>query len=99
MVSGSIKMLFRPHNEINLGLFKIQGLIPKRRAEIGTGIADVIQNELISIKDVIANIDREEFSKRLNDLIDDVLEKNLKTKFEIIQAENKVYQAMGGKAK
>ena len=73
-------MLFRPHNEINLGLFKIQGLIPKRRAEIGTGIADVIQNELISIKDVIANIDREEFSKRLNDLIDDVLEKNLKTK-------------------
>ena len=76
----AIKMLFRPHNEINLGLFKIQGLIPKRRAEIGVGIADVIQNELISIKDVIANIDREEFSKRLNDLIDDVLEKNLKTK-------------------
>ena len=76
----AIKMLFRPHNEINLGLFKIQGLIPKRRAEIGIGIADVIQNELISIKDVIANIDREEFSRRLNDLIDDVLEKNLKTK-------------------
>ena len=76
----AIKMLFRPHNEINLGLFKIQGLIPKRRAEIGSGIADVIQNELISIKDVIANIDRKEFSKRLNDLIDDVLEKNLKTK-------------------
>ena len=76
----AIKMLFRPYNEINLGLFKIQGLIPKRRAEIGSGIANVIQNELISIKDVIANIDREEFSKRLNDLIDDVLEKNLKTK-------------------
>ena len=76
----AIKMLFRPHNEINLGLFKIQGLIPKRRAEIGIGIEDVIQNELISIKEVIANIDREEFSKRLNDLIDDVLEKNLKTK-------------------
>ena len=76
----AIKMLFRPHNEINLGLFKIQGLIPKRRAEIGIGIANVVQNELISIKDVIANIDKEEFSQRLNDLIDDVLEKNLKTK-------------------
>ena len=76
----AIKMLFRPHNEINLGLFKIQGLIPKRRAEIGTGIADVIQNELISVKDVISNIDRVEFSKRLNDLIDDVLDKNLKKK-------------------
>ena len=76
----AIKMLFRPHREINFGLFKIQGLIPKRKAEIGTGIASIIQNELISVKDVISNIDREEFSKRLNILIDDVLDKNLKKK-------------------
>ena len=76
----AIKMLFRPHKEINFGLFKIQGLIPKRKAEIGTGIASIIQNELISVKDVISNIDREEFSKRLNRLIDDVLDKNLKKK-------------------
>ena len=76
----AIKMLFRPHKEINLGLFKIQGLIPKRRAEIGSGIANIIQNELISVKDVISNIDREEFSKRLNALIDEVLDKNLKKK-------------------
>ena len=76
----AIKMLFRPHKEINFGLFKIQGLIPKRKAEIGTGIACIIQNELISVKDVISNIDREEFSKRLNSLIDDVLDKNLKKK-------------------
>ena len=27
----AIKMLFRPHKEINFGLFKIQGLIPKRK--------------------------------------------------------------------
>ena len=76
----AIKMLFRPHKEINFGLFKIQGLIPKRRAEIGSGIANIIQNELISVKDVISNIDREEFSKRLNKLIDEVLNKNLKKK-------------------
>ena len=76
----AIKMLFRPHKEINFGLFKIQGLIPKRKSEIGTGIASIIQNELISVKDVISNIDREEFSKRLNSLIDDVLDKNLKKK-------------------
>ena len=78
----AIKMLFRPHKEINFGLFKIQGLIPKRKSEIGTGIASIIQNELISVKDVISNIDREEFSKRLNSLIDDVLDKNLKKKMK-----------------
>ena len=76
----AIEMLFRPHKEINFGLFKIQGLIPKRRAEIGSGIANIIQNELISVKDVISNIDREEFSKRLDSSIDKVLEKNLKAK-------------------
>ena len=76
----AIKMLFRPHKEINFGLFKIQGLIPKRRAEIGSGIANIIQNELISVKDVISNIDRGEFSKRLDSSIDKVLEKNLKAK-------------------
>ena len=76
----AINMLFRPHKEINFGLFKIQGLIPKRRTEIGSGIANIIQNELISVKDVISNIDREEFSKRLNALIDEVLDKNLKKK-------------------
>ena len=76
----AIKMLFRPHKEINFGLFKIQGLIPKRKAEIGSGIANIIQNELISVKDVISNIDREEFSKRLDSSIDKVLEKNLKAK-------------------
>ena len=85
----AIKMLFRPHKEINFGLFKIQGLIPKRRAEIGSGIANIIQNELISVKDVISNIDREEFSKRLDSSIDKVLEKNLKAKvkekFPILQ--------------
>ncbi len=43
----AIKMLFRPHKEINFGLFKIQGLIPKRRAEIGSGIANIIQYVLI----------------------------------------------------
>ena len=76
----AIKLLFRPYKEMNFFFFKIQGLIPKRRAEIGTGIANIIQNELISVKDVISNIDRVEFSKRLNDLIDDVLDKNLKKK-------------------
>ena len=85
----AIKMLFRPHKEISFGLFKIQGLIPKRRAEIGSGIANIIQNELISVKDVISNIDREEFSKRLNSSIDRVLEKNLKgkvkEKFPVLQ--------------
>ena len=78
----AIKMLFRPYKEINLGLFKIQGLIPRRRAEIGQGIANVIEKELISVKDVIENIDRDKFSLKLEELIDQILQKNLKSKLK-----------------
>lgn len=78
----AIKMLFRPYKEINLGLFKIQGLIPRRRAEIGQGIANVIEKELISVKDVIENIDRDKFSLKLEELIDQILQKKLKSKLK-----------------
>lgn len=78
----AIKMLFRPYKEINFGLFKIQGLIPRRRAEIGQGIANVIEKELISVKDVIENIDRDKFSLKLEELIDQILQKNLKSKLK-----------------
>lgn len=78
----AIKMLFRPYKEINLGFFKIQGLIPRRRAEIGQGIANVIEKELISVKDVIENIDRDKFSFKLEELIDQILQKNLKSKLK-----------------
>mgnify|MGYP003620394601 CR=1 FL=1 len=39
----AIRLLFRPYNEINLVIFKLQGLIPKRRHEIAVNIAEVIE--------------------------------------------------------
>ena len=39
----AIKLLFRPQREINFLLFKIQGLIPKRRDEITENIAVVVE--------------------------------------------------------
>lgn len=78
----AIKMLFRPYKEINFGLFKIQGLIPKRKNEIGKGIAEVIENELISVKDVLNHLDSEEITEKLENLIDEIMNKNLKTKIK-----------------
>lgn len=52
----AIKMLFRPYKEINFGIFKLQGLIPKRQHEIGKTIANTIQTELISIEDILKNL-------------------------------------------
>jgi len=48
----AIKMLFRPINPINLGLFKIQGVFPKRKDQVAISLADTIEKELLT-SDVI----------------------------------------------
>lgn len=76
----AIKMLFRPYKEINLGLFKIQGLIPKRKDEIGEGIANVIEQELLSMKDILVHLNDDELFIKLETTIDKILDRDLKTK-------------------
>ena len=73
----AIKMLFRPYKEINFGLFKIQGLIPKRKHEIAISIADTVQKELISLKDVTSTLDGEELEARMGSMIDKILDEKL----------------------
>ena len=73
----AIKMLFRPYKEINFGLFKIQGLIPKRKHEIAISIADTVQKELISLKDVTSTLDGEELEARMVNMIDKILDEKL----------------------
>lgn len=73
----AIKMLFRPYKEINFGLFKIQGLIPKRKHEIAISIADTVQKELISLKDVTSTLDGEELEARMGNMIDKILDEKL----------------------
>ena len=54
----AVKMLFRPFKpwKIPLTKFEIQGLIPKRRAEIAASIGETIENELISVKELVGGL-------------------------------------------
>ena len=102
----AIKMLFRPYKEINLGIFKIQGLIPKRRHEIGISLADTIQKELISIDDIMKKLENANLDVQMEKVIDNILEKKLTTeitaKFPMIamflneSALNKIKEAIKG---
>ncbi len=51
----AVKLIFRPINIISLPLtgFKIQGLIPKRKAEIARSIGETVEKELLSIEDIV----------------------------------------------
>lgn len=75
----AIKMLFRPYKEINLGLFKIQGLLPKRKHEIGESIAEVIQTELVSLQEILKSLDGEKLEKEMSAVIDKILEEKLQS--------------------
>lgn len=58
----AIKLIFRPLQPVKVPLINltIQGLIPKRREEIAKSIGTVIEEELLSIKDIIGQIVTEE---------------------------------------
>ncbi|UUV18990.1 DUF445 family protein [Fusobacteria bacterium ZRK30] len=73
----AIKMLFRPLKEINILGFKIQGLIPKRKMEMAESIADTIQEELISMKDITANIGDIELGEEIDLIVDRIVEDKL----------------------
>ena len=74
----AIKMLFRPYKEINFFFFKIQGVLPKRKNEIGKSIAEVVNNELVSIKDIISKISADDIEENMGGIIDKILESKLK---------------------
>ena len=75
----AIKMLFRPYKEMNFLFFKIQGLIPKRRSEITVSIADTVQKELISLKDITNSLNADELEEKMGAVIDKILEEKLES--------------------
>lgn len=75
----AIKMLFRPYKEMNFLFFKIQGLIPKRRSEIAVSIADTVQKELISLKDITNSLNADELEEKMGVVIDKILEEKLES--------------------
>ena len=85
----AIKMLFRPYKEINILGLKIQGLLPKRKHEIGKSLAEIIQKEIISLKDIVGSMDMDKLeikiSETLDEILDDKLESEIVKNFPMLQ--------------
>lgn len=53
----AVKLIFRPHKTYKLfGIFSIQGLIPKRRAELALAIGEIVEKELLSSAELISQL-------------------------------------------
>jgi len=71
----AIKLIFRPYKPIRFPVinFSMQGIIPKRRYEIAANIGRIVEEELLSIKDLIPafenGISDSEFIKSIASII------------------------------
>lgn len=77
----AIKLLFRPLRPYKIPLlnYEIQGLLPKRKAEIASNIGKTVDEELLSIEDILNKMIEDEDKSnivkaikiRVNMIIDD----------------------------
>lgn len=65
----AVKMIFRPRKEIRFLGIRIIGLLPKRKKDLARKIADTVERELISHKDIKTIIQSEEFHLKTVDVI------------------------------
>lgn len=70
----AIKLLFRPLHPIKLGPVVIQGLIPKRRAEIAQAVADTVAKELVDVSGLLGQVNTAEVHEELIASIMNVVE-------------------------
>jgi len=62
----AVKLIFRPYNPYKLlGLFTIQGLIPKRKSELALAIGQTVENELLSSAEVLSHLHTPSLQSRI----------------------------------
>ena len=61
----AVKMIFRPYIPVKIFGFKIQGLIPMRRAELATKIGQTVEKELITHADIHGAVNTPEFREEI----------------------------------
>lgn len=67
----AIKLIFRPINPIKIPILNIEiiGMIPKRKTEIATSIAKVVEEQFISVDEITDNIITEQDKQHIIDYI------------------------------
>lgn len=61
----AIKMLFWPREPKSFYFFQLYGLLPKRRIDIARSIGEVVEEQLLSLDDILDNIDTPQMREAL----------------------------------
>ncbi len=76
----AVKMLFHPRKPIKIMSLTIQGIFPKRQKALAANLAMMIQDNLISEKDVSAVINSPEFAATFKEMIQEGIETFIREK-------------------
>ncbi|KYH32262.1 DUF445 domain-containing protein [Neomoorella mulderi] len=73
----AIKMLFRPRRPVKIFCWTLQGLIPKRQAEIAANIAGVVDKNLLPLNEVLAHLNTPAVAGRITAIVAEVARRRL----------------------
>jgi len=73
----AVKMLFWPRRPINLGFYAVQGILPKRQAQIATSLGELVEKELLSLDDVLDKINTPEIQQKLVEKVSVMIKERL----------------------
>jgi uncharacterized membrane protein YheB (UPF0754 family) len=80
----AIRMLFHPRKPINFGLFKLQGLIPRRHAEIAERTGEIVARELVSGHALRNEIEKIDLGPLLNQSVHKLVRNQLGPRLQTI---------------
>ncbi len=73
----AVKMLFWPRRPINLGFYTVQGVLPKRQAQIAQSLGELVDKELLSLDDVLERLNTPEIQDKLVAKVSEVMKDRL----------------------
>ena len=78
----AIKMLFHPKKRVNLGLFSIQGIFPKRQHVLAERLGKIVSSELFSFQDIKDRFTSTSTALEINKVLDEKLEDFMEVKIK-----------------
>lgn len=76
----AIKMLFHPKKPVQLGLFTLQGIFPKRQKKLAEKLGQIVSDELFNIQDIKEVLLNGAHQGELNKVIEEHIDHFLKNK-------------------
>ena len=70
----AIKMIFHPRKKISLLGIPVQGVLPRRQEEIAMQVAQTVEAEFLSTKDIVKGMESLDFEKDIEEFVDKVID-------------------------